>query len=242
MTTGYISPINSGQNALVKFLRNDKPILFATGRAGTGKTLLSISEGLQAIFEDKRYGKRGQLIYTRLQEDVGKSLGFLPGDIDEKTMPYLKPFYSSLDKMNANGFKEFIGRKIFFEKIQTMRGDTFHNSFMIVDEAQNLDNFTMNAIATRPADGSKLVLLGNFAQIDNPKLRSPANNGFFNLLSGLYDGGHHEYFDHVHLDIVERSKISSIVEGILMPDHDVGYDMVELERRGITHKNRGDIL
>jgi predicted ribonuclease YlaK len=233
MPSDYISPRNSGQARLSKALKSDKPLLFATGRAGTGKTLLTISEALQAVFEEKKFGKGGKLIYTRLQEDVGKSLGFLPGSIDEKTAPYLRPFFTSLDTMNANGFKEFIDKRIFFEKIQTMRGDTWHNSFAVIDEAQNLDNFTMNTIGTRPADGSKLVLLGNFAQIDNPKLRSSAQNGFFNLLKGLYDGGHHDLFDHVHLDQVERSKMSSIVEGILMPDNVIGEEMVELELRGL---------
>ena len=78
-------------------------------------------------------------------------------------------------------------QKVFFDSIQTMRGRSIDNTFLIADEIQNTDVHTMEAIATRIDRGSKFVLLGNFAQIDEPSLRVPEKNGFYKLLKGLYE-------------------------------------------------------
>jgi predicted ribonuclease YlaK len=112
-----------------------------------------------------------------------------------------------------------------------MRGGSFHQSFIMVDEAQNLEVATIAAIATRLAEGSKMVFLGNFSQIDNYKLRVPEKNGLFRLLDGLYEGGYNDVFEHVNLTTVERHKAVYVVEKILR-DHEMNETFAELEARG----------
>lgn len=235
MPVNHPTPANKGQVALVKALRNDKPITFITGRAGTGKNLITISEGIQAVFGSKRFGKNGNIVYTRIQEQMGMELGFFAGDLYEgKTAPFMKPFFKSLKTMNALVYAQEVGKRIFLEPIQTMRGDTHESTFFIVDEAQNVDCHTLAGIATRPDLNSKIIIMGNFAQTDNAKLRRPENNGFYTLLQGMYDGGYHKEFDHIHLTEIKRNPISQIIESILVPDHTIDPRMIALEERGIV--------
>jgi predicted ribonuclease YlaK len=231
-----ISARNQGQKRLAEACKSStSPIIIGTGRAGTGKSLIAQSVGFDTVFEERRWGTSGQFVYTRLQVDVGKPLGFLPGGIDEKSAPYLRPFYDNLRLMdNGDYMKNYItSGKIVLDQIQTVRGGTYHESYLIVDEAQNLDNATMTAIGTRLALGSKLILLGNFAQIDVPSLKKPENNGFFKLLKGLYDSGRHDMFTHVHLTKGERGPIADLVESIMVPEEEINPSFLELEERGL---------
>ena len=231
-----ISARNEGQKRLGGACKSRVPIIIGTGRAGTGKSLIAQAVGFDTVFEEKRWGtKTGKFVYTRLQVDVGKEVGFLPGDLAEKSNPYFRPFFDNLSLIDKGDYmKNYITRgNIVLDTIQTVRGGTYHDSYLIVDEAQNLDNVTMTAIGTRLALGSKLILLGNFAQIDVPSLRKPENNGFYKLLKGLHDSGKDDMFIHVHLTKGERGPIADLVESIMVPENEIDQRFVELEEKGL---------
>lgn len=216
-------------------MANDKPFTFLTGPAGCGKTLLAQAVGIHRV-EERKFRK---IVYTRLQTQLGADIGAIPGDFNEKTYPFMRPFLDNLDVLTSDkrsaieqwtkGDEE--RRKLFFDPIQTLRGGTFHNAYVIVDETQNIDTHTMLGVGTRPGSNTKMVFCGNFAQIDNDKLRKPERNGFYRLLSGLYEHGAHEYFDHVNLTKVERHPVADIVERILR-NNEVPPEFEALEARG----------
>jgi len=231
-----ISAKNPAQKRALQALTNDKPFTFLTGPAGTGKSLVAQAVGLEHTIEKPRYRK---LIYTRLQMQVGMDVGALPGDLNEKTYPFVAPFMDNLDVMTAkpSELKKYFAegdddkRKIFFDSIQTVRGRSINHAYLMLDEAQNLDVHTIAAIATRTAINAKFVFIGNFAQIDTPKLRNIKTNGLYRLLNGLYERGAYEYFDHVNLTEVQRHPVVEIVEDILR-NHEMATEFAELEARG----------
>lgn len=227
---------NDEQKALMQALVNDKPFTFVTGPAGCGKTLISQAVGLESVLEEQIYRK---LIYTRMQTQVGENLGALPGDINEKTFPFVAPFMDNLEAISDdhNKIKQYIThgdedkRKVFFDPIQTIRGRSLNHTFFIGDEFQNLDINTIAAIATRPGINAKFVFAGNFSQIDSRKLRTPEANGLYQLLNGFYERDAHHYFDHINLTEVHRHPVVSLVEDILRT-HDVDERFIKLEERG----------
>jgi predicted ribonuclease YlaK len=233
-----ITARNEGQKRLAIACKSQTPIIIGTGRAGTGKSLIAQAVGFDTVFEEKRWGtKNGKYVYTRLQVDVGKEVGFLPGDLADKSNPYFRPFWDNLDLMDKAGYMKLLIEKgnIVLDTIQTVRGGTYHDSYLVVDECQNLDNATMAAIGTRLALGSKLILLGNFAQIDVKGLHNPKNNGFYKLLNGLYeDPAAKGMFTHIHLTEGERGPIADLVERIMNPEHEISPVFTELEQRGLV--------
>jgi predicted ribonuclease YlaK len=231
-----VSAKNEGQRSAIRALSNDKPLLFLTGPAGTGKTLVTQAVGLHRLTEAQDFRK---LMYTRMQTQIGVDLGALPGTVGEKTYPFMRPFLDNLDAMDASAKRAYHyfttggedKQRIFFDAIQTMRGGSFMQMFVMTDEAQNLDTHTIATVATRPVTGTKIVFLGNFAQIDDERLRKPETNGLYRLLAGLYDKGAHEYFDHVNLTEVMRHPVVDVVEQILR-NHDMSPDFAALEALG----------
>lgn len=228
---------NEAQKRAMQALANDKPFTFLTGPAGTGKTLVAQAVGLDSVIERRDHRK---LFYTRIQEQVGKDVGALPGDlIDGKTFPFIAPFMDNLEVLTSkpSEIKKYFSegdedkRKIFFDPIQTIRGRSLNYCFALYDEIQNVDIFTMAAIASRPGMNAKFVFLGNFAQIDNPKLRRPEANGLYQLLDGLYERNAHRYFDHVNLTETQRHPVVEVVEDILR-NHEMDERFAELEARG----------
>lgn len=226
---------NQAQKFAMQALNNNKPYMFITGPAGGGKSLIAQAVGLENVIETQRYRK---FVYTRLQAQLGMDVGALPGDINEKTYPFIRPFLDNLEAMSDNS-KAIVSylmaggdkSKIFFDPIQTMRGGTFHNAFVLVDESQNLDVGTMHGVATRLGEGTKFVFCGNFAQIDTPRLRKPEKNGMYQLLDGLYERGAYEIFDHVNLAQIERHYAVGVVEDILR-NHEMASEFEALEARG----------
>ncbi|WP_141431926.1 PhoH family protein [Bacillus sp. 03113] len=227
---------NEEQKRAMQALINDKPFTFLTGPAGSGKTLIAQAVGLERVIEAPVYRK---MIYTRLQTQVGMDVGALPGDLTEKTYPFIAPFMDNLEVMSekSSEIKRYLTegdddkRKVFFDSIQTIRGRSLNYSFVMFDEIQNVDIHTIAALGTRPGVKAKFVFLGNFSQIDNPKLRGTNTNGLYRLLNGLYERGAHEYFDHINLTKTQRHPVVEVVEDILR-NHEMPAEFAELEARG----------
>ncbi|AYV74301.1 PhoH family protein [Bacillus sp. PK3-056] len=233
-----ISSRNDEQKRAMQALINDKPFTFLTGPAGSGKTLVAQAVGLERTIENPVYRK---MIYTRLQTQVGMDVGALPGDLNEKTYPFIAPFMDNLEVMSekSNEIKRYLTegdedkRKVFFDTIQAIRGRSLNHAFVMYDEIQNVDIHTISALATRPGTNAKFVFLGNFSQIDNPKLRNVNNNGLYKLLNGLYEKGAHQYFDHINLTETQRHPVVEVVEDILR-NHEMPAEFAALETRGNT--------
>lgn len=231
-----ISSRNDEQKRAMQALINDKPFTFLTGPAGSGKTLVAQAVGLERTIEKPVYRK---MIYTRLQTQVGMDVGALPGDLNEKTYPFIAPFMDNLEVMSekSNEIKRYLTegdedkRKVFFDTIQAIRGRSLNHAFVMYDEIQNVDIHTISALATRPGANAKFVFLGNFSQIDNPKLRNVNNNGLYKLLNGLYEEGAHQYFDHINLTETQRHPVVEVVEDILR-NHEMPAEFAALESRG----------
>ena len=239
-----ITAQNEEQRIAFNYLNNNKPITIITGNAGTGKNIISQAVGLENVLETQKFKK---MIYTRLQVQLGVHLGYLTGDLQGKTEPFMLPFLDNLEKMDSsemNSIKNYLfgegndkKQKVFFDSIQTLRGRSIDNTYFMADEIQNTDNHTIKAIGTRIDKGTKLVLIGNFAQIDEPKLRNPEKNGLYNLLKGLYEKDPKKtMFDHIHLQEQQRSKVVSVIEDIFSSEDDVHPDFIDLEMRGAIEK------
>ena len=231
-----IASKNDEQKAAMQALISDKPFTFITGPAGGGKTLIPQAVGLEKTLEEQKYRR---FLYTRMQTQVGENLGALPGDIDEKTFPFVAPFMDNLEEMSDDygRIKRYIlegdedKRKIFFDPIQTIRGRSLPHTFLLGDEIQNIDVHTMAAIASRPSRNAKFVFVGNFSQIDTKRLRNPENNGLYQLLNGLYERDAHQYFDHINFTENQRDPVVNVVEDILR-NHDMPPEFAALEARG----------
>lgn len=236
MSNFGISARNAAQKRAIQALMNDKPFTFLTGPAGSGKTLIAQSVGLENVIEKRAQQK---LIYTRLQTQVGMDIGALPGTLGEKTLPFVAPFMDNLEVMTdrPGEIKKYFAegdddrRGIFFDSIQTIRGRSLNHTFFLGDEFQNLDVHTMSAIATRPGLNAKFVFMGNFSQIDSPRLRNTKTNGLYQLLHGLYERGATEYFDHINLTETQRHPVVDVVESILR-NHAMAPEFAALEARG----------
>lgn len=231
-----ISAKNDDQKRAMQALINDKPFTFLTGPAGSGKTLVAQAVGLERSIESRIYRK---MIYTRLQTQVGMDVGALPGDLNEKTYPFIAPFMDNLEVMSdkSGEIKRYLTegdedkRKVFFDSIQTIRGRSLNYTYVMFDEIQNVDIHTIAALATRPGLNAKFVFLGNFSQIDNPKLRSTKTNGLYRLLNGLYEKDARKYFDHINLTETQRHPVVEVVEDILR-NNEMPPEFAELESRG----------
>lgn len=242
-----ISANNDEQKFLFQSLDSNKPYYAITGPAGTGKTLLAMAYGLHQVFDAKPRYSKDKLIYTRLQVDVGKEIGFLPGTVMEKSEQYFAPFYDNYEKLDVPnqplGRGEFGNERIEMMPIQSIRGRTFDNCFIIVDEAQNLDYHTMATLATRVGKNTQMLFLGNFSQIDNEDMKTPEKNGFFRTLEALYNDGLKaaQYFEHVNLTKIERSGAAAYMENLLretMADE----RFYEMEARGDARGFNAEVI
>jgi PhoH-like ATPase len=157
----------------------DPSIEFITllGQAGTGKTLLALAAGLVQTIDKKLYS---EIIMTRATVSVGEDIGFLPGTEEEKMTPWMGALEDNLDVLNKSDdttgqwgravTQDLIRTRIKIKSLNFMRGRTFLNKFLIIDEAQNLTPKQMKTLITRAGPGTKIVCCGNIAQIDTPYL------------------------------------------------------------------------
>lgn len=162
-------PIKSktvGQKKYVDMLKK-KTITFGIGPAGTGKTYLAVAIAVNA-YKEKRVER---IILTRPAVEAGEKLGFLPGDLQEKVNPYLRPLYDALQEMlGAESFAKMMERgTIEIAPLAYMRGRTLSNSYVILDEAQNTSKEQIKMFLTRLGENSKMVITGDLTQIDLPK-------------------------------------------------------------------------
>ena len=179
-----IRPRNKEQHyALDLLLNDDIKLVTLVGKAGTGKTLLAIAAGLQKCVEEGVYQK---LLVSRPIFPLGRDIGFLPGDVEEKLNPWMQPIYdnvefllgfSKAEKKEGRSHQELIDLGyIEIEPLTYIRGRSIPNQFMIVDEAQNLTPHEVKTIITRVGENTKIILTGDPYQIDNPYVDA-TNNG-----------------------------------------------------------------
>ena len=160
-----IIPKSIGQKKYFKAL-NDFELVFGLGPAGTGKSYLAVAKGIHML----KKGLIDKIILTRPAVEAGERLGFLPGDMKEKIDPYLRPIYDALyEMMPADRVEKKIQTgEIEIAPLAFMRGRTFTNSFVIVDEAQNTTSIQMKMVLTRIGQGSRMVINGDLSQVDLP--------------------------------------------------------------------------
>ena len=203
---------NREQNFAMNLLMNPE-VDFVTllGQAGTGKTLLALAAGLEQVLDSKRYN---EIIITRATVPVGEDIGFLPGTEEEKMQPWMGAFDDNLEVLQRNedgagewgraATQELIRSRIKVKSMNFMRGRTFVSKFVIIDEAQNLTPKQMKTLVTRAGPGTKIVCLGNIAQIDTPYLTEGSSGLTYvvDRFKGWRHGGH------VTLARGERSRLA----------------------------------
>ncbi|HRQ46672.1 MAG TPA: PhoH family protein [Rhodocyclaceae bacterium] len=214
-----ITARNREQNFALNLLMHPE-IDFVTllGQAGTGKTLLTLAAALTQVLEAKRYS---EIIMTRVTVPVGEDIGFLPGTEEEKMAPWMGALEDNLDVLNGTtgeggewgraATRDLIRSRIKIKSLNFMRGRTFINKFLIIDEAQNLTPKQMKTLITRAGPGTKVVCLGNIAQIDTPYLTEGSSGLTF--VVDRFKGWEHS--GHVTLQRGERSRLADHAAEVL---------------------------
>jgi phosphate starvation-inducible protein PhoH and related proteins len=158
-----VQPKSEGQARLLEAI-DRTPMVLALGPAGTGKTYLAIAKAVEYL----RAGKVGRIVLCRPAVDAGENIGFLPGDMEEKLAPYLRPLYDALqDRMSAKQVKAMIAEgQIEIASVGFMRGRTLNNAFVVIDEAQNCTYVQLKMLLTRLGWNSKMVVTGDPGQSD----------------------------------------------------------------------------
>jgi PhoH-like ATPase len=214
-----IHPRNREQNFALDALLDDSiKLVTLVGKAGTGKTLLAIAAGLHKTAEENVYNR---LLVSRPVFPMGRDLGFLPGDIEEKLTPWMQPIFDNVElllsghegeKRHSKGYKELMAMGIMdIEPLTYIRGRSIPNQYMIVDEAQNLTPHEIKTIVTRAGEGTKIVLTGDPYQIDNPYVDS-ASNGLTYVVERFKEQA---ISGHVTMTKGERSELAELAANLL---------------------------
>ncbi len=214
-----ITARNREQNFALNLLMNpDIDFVTLLGQAGTGKTLLTLAAGLTQVLENKIYS---EIIMTRVTVPVGEDIGFLPGTEEEKMAPWMGALEDNLDVLNKTdeeggdwgraATRDLIRSRIKIKSLNFMRGRTFLNKFLIIDEAQNLTPKQMKTLITRAGPGTKVVCLGNIAQIDTPYLTEGSSG--LTYVVDRFKGWEHS--GHITLQRGERSRLADHAAEVL---------------------------
>ncbi|MDR0578235.1 MAG: PhoH family protein [Candidatus Accumulibacter sp.] len=215
-----ITARNREQNFALNLLM-DPEIDFVSllGQAGTGKTLLALAAGLTQVLDGQRYS---EIIMTRVTVPVGEDIGFLPGSEEEKMGPWMGALEDNLEVLNKSdgheggewgraATRDLIRGRIRIKSLNFMRGRTFLSRFLIIDEAQNLTPKQMKTLITRAGPGTKVVCMGNIAQIDTPYL-TEGSSGLTYVVDRFKDWAHS---GHVTLQRGERSRLADHAAEVL---------------------------
>ena len=210
---------NREQNFALNLLMDPEiDFVTLTGTAGTGKTLLALASGLTQVLDDRRYS---EIIVTRATVSVGEDIGFLPGTEEEKMGPWMGALDDNLEVLGKTetsagewgraATNELIRSKIKIKSMNFMRGRTFLNKYVVIDEAQNLTPKQMKTLITRAGPGTKIICMGNLAQIDTPYLTEGSSGLTFAVdkFKGWPHGGH------ITLARGERSRLADFASEAL---------------------------
>ncbi len=214
-----VSARNREQNFALNLLMDpDIDFVTLTGTAGTGKTLMALASGLTQVLDDRRYT---EIIVTRATVSVGEDIGFLPGTEEEKMGPWMGALDDNLEVLGKTetsagewgraATNELIRSKIRIKSMNFMRGRTFLNKYVIIDEAQNLTPKQIKTLITRAGPGTKIICMGNLAQIDTPYLTEGSSGLTFAVdkFKGWPHGGH------ITLARGERSRLADFASDAL---------------------------
>jgi PhoH-like ATPase len=214
-----ISARNREQNFAMNLLTDPEvDFVTLTGTAGTGKTLMALAAGLTQVLDDRRYT---EIIVTRATVSVGEDIGFLPGTEEEKMGPWMGALDDNLEVLGKtdtsagewgrSATNELIRSRVKIKSMNFMRGRTFLNKYLIIDEAQNLTPKQMKTLITRAGPGTKIVCMGNLAQIDTPYLTEGSSGLTFAVdrFKGWPHGGH------ITLARGERSRLADFASEVL---------------------------
>ena len=210
---------NREQNFALNLLMDPEcDFITLTGTAGTGKTLMTLASGLSQVMDDRRYT---EIIVTRVTVPVGEDIGFLPGTEEEKMSPWMGALDDNLEVLARSdggagewgraATNDLVRSKIKIKSLNFMRGRTFLNKFVIIDEAQNLTPKQMKTLITRAGPGTKIVCLGNLAQIDTPYLTEGSSGLTYAV--DRFKGWPHS--GHVTLARGERSRLADFASEVL---------------------------
>lgn len=216
-----LTPKNVEQSfALDLLLNDDIQLVSLVGKAGTGKTLLAIAAGMHKTLDE---GKYQRLLVSRPIFPMGKDVGYLPGDLEQKLNPWMQPIFDNIEFLMggsegrrstgiARGTQELINQGMLnIEPLTYIRGRSIPNQIMIIDEAQNLTPHEMKTILTRAGENSKIILTGDCQQIDNPYVDS-ASNGLAHAVERFKA---EEIAGHVTLVKGERSPLAELASNVL---------------------------
>ena len=210
---------NREQNFALNLLMDPEcDFITLTGTAGTGKTLMTLAAGLSQVLDDRRYT---EIIVTRVTVPVGEDIGFLPGNEEEKMSPWMGALDDNLEVLAKSdtsagewgraATNDLVRSKIKIKSMNFMRGRTFLNKFVLIDEAQNLTPKQMKTLITRAGPGTKIVCLGNLAQIDTPYLTEGSSGLTYAV--DRFKGWPHA--GHVTLARGERSRLADFASEVL---------------------------
>jgi len=210
---------NREQNFALNLLMDPEcDFITLTGTAGTGKTLMTLAAGLSQVMDDRRYT---EIIVTRVTVPVGEDIGFLPGTEEEKMGPWMGALDDNLEVLSKTdggagewgraATNDLVRSKIKIKSLNFMRGRTFLNKFVLIDEAQNLTPKQMKTLITRAGPGTKIVCLGNLAQIDTPYLTEGSSGLTYAV--DRFKGWPHS--GHVMLARGERSRLADFASEVL---------------------------
>jgi PhoH-like ATPase len=211
-----ISPRNKEQSFAYDLLFNDD-ISFVSliGRAGSGKTLLAIAAGLEQTVGNEK-SKYKKIVISRPVQPLGKDIGFLPGTMEEKMLPWLKPIADNIENITSeeegNVMAYYLDNgKLEVEALTYIRGRSISNAYVIIDEAQNLTAHEVKTILTRVGENTKIILTGDIEQIDNIYTNETSNG----LTYAVEKFKHQPVAGHVTFKKGERSKLATIASQIL---------------------------
>ena len=217
-----IRPKTSGQKRYCDAIRNST-VTFAIGPAGTGKTYLGMAMAIAAL----KRKEIGRIILTRPVVEAGENLGFLPGTLDEKIDPYVRPLYDALyDMTDMEKGNQLISQGVIeIAPLAFMRGRTFNDAFLILDEAQNTTPEQLKMFLTRLGFGSKMVITGDATQVDLPT-GSSGLKGVRDILGGIDEIS---FIDLTGADVVRHNLVARIVRAYDEAAHGVQQSIEGLE-------------